>query len=210
MLSLIACRYRYVAVFLVFAILTLSLQSCGSGDNSPVPSTRPQTAIEHKPVAIQPVGAPVDHPRLGGGEHSSEALVQAALEALGKRDTVRLRELMISREEFYDYLYPEYALHFPIAADTSQHTKKFVGDMHFLNAEKGLGKALRTLGGKKMKLVSLAFGDSLLPFTTYLIHQETQPRVRMENGSELDVEVIGSIVEMDSVYKLLSYRSRGD
>jgi hypothetical protein len=152
----------------------------------------------------------VGHPRLTGGEHSSEALVQAALDALGKRDTVRLRKLMISREEFYTYLYPEYALHFPIAADTNQHARKFVGDMHFLNAEKGLGKAMKTVGGRKMKLLSLDFGDSLLPFTTYVIHQESQPCVQMDNGKEINVEVIGSIVEMDSVYKLLSYRSRGD
>lgn len=146
--------------------------------------------------------------RLHGASRSADELVTAALAAFQAGDTAALQRMMISREEYDRYIYPELKEHFPAARDTSAPVREFIRENHMLSADKALRKSLRQLGGRHMELVSVTFSEGVKSFPTYAIHEGTEVKVRLENGDEADLRSLGAMVEMDGVYKLLSYRDR--
>jgi hypothetical protein len=146
--------------------------------------------------------------RLRNGFGSANALVKEALDAFAALDTARLERLMIDRAEFDRHLYPELGSRYPAARDTNELARGFVWENHWLSARKGMKKALRELGGKRISLLSVRFTGEIERFPTCTIHPGTEVKVKLDDGNEADLLALGSIVEMDGVYKLLSYRDR--
>ena len=52
------------------------------------------------------------------------------------------------------------------------------------------------------------YADGGKPYDSYRIFEGTSVRARLDVGGEVDLHMLGSIVEMDGRYKLLSYRDR--
>jgi uncharacterized membrane protein len=200
---------------LILCAAALLLASCGRQEHSaagssisgssPTVSSAAEASVA-KPVSMADVPAGVG--TLSGGEHSPEALVSAALRAFTAQDTAALSRLMVTKDEWADQLYPEFPLYYPAARDTREETKRFLWENHFYSSVNALMRDLKKVGGRKMELVSLSYRDETQTFKTYTIHQGTLPRVRMEDGSVVNLSVLGSIVEKQGVYKLLSYRDK--
>lgn len=180
----------------------LLLPSCTSHPESPAGSNRQEGAAAG-PGSLEPHTM-----RLQGAAGSIDALVKSAIDAYAAGDTVALQRLLITAEEFDRYLYPEFGQHYPAARDTSVQAREFVRENHMRAAAKGLRKSLKELGGRRMELISVGFRDGAKRFSTYTIHEGTEVKVWLEDGSEGDLPALGSIVEMDGRYKLLSYRDR--
>ncbi len=146
--------------------------------------------------------------RLQKGAGSPDAVVREALAALAAGDTARLLGMLVTESEFKKYLYPELGAYYPAAADTSEQARQFVWENHALGTFKALRKGMRKLAGRRMELVSVLFTDGAKRCNSYTIHEGTDVKVRLENGEEMNLQEFGAIVEMDGVYKLLSYRDR--
>lgn len=175
--------------------------SCGSESQS-----------ERDSVATAKVSTPVlpasSRMRMRNGYGSARELANAALNAFASSDTAELMKLLVSAEEFDRHLYPELGMHYPAARDTSSLARGFVWENHFMGALKGMKKALRALGGKPMTLVAVTFKEGTESYASYRIHQGMEVKVKLSDGAEADLLALGSVVEMDGVFKLLSYRDQ--
>ncbi len=174
---------------------------CGS---QPKPGPEPQGTISAASLAALPGTAM----RLQHGSGTVDGLAAEALKALASGDTTALLGLLVSEQEFQKYLYPEFGLHYPAARDTSAQARQFVWEQHSLNAMKALRKAMRELGGRRMELVRVEFREGGRRFDSYTMYEGTEVTVRLENGEVAGLLAFGAIVEMDGVYKFLSYRDR--
>lgn len=143
---------------------------------------------------------------LDGGASSVVDLVELAMDAFESHDTTALERLLIRRDEFVDIIYPELGLFYASARDTRIETKQFLWENQDRNSQKGLRKALREVGRKRMRVIDVRFEGGVKTFRTYKLHEGTQVIVRTERGTEATLLALGSIVERDGRFKLMSYR----
>jgi len=154
-----------------------------------------------------PVGRP-HTAKLSGGAPSARELAQRALDAFAANDTNALINLLVTREEFVTILYPEYDVHYPIAGDTSTQTRDFLWENQTLSSMGAMHRGLRDLDGRRMEVVGIAFREGRRQFRSYVLHERTRVRVRFDDGRLADVNALGSFVERDGTFKLLTYRDR--
>ncbi|MEO5928559.1 MAG: hypothetical protein ABIR47_01385 [Candidatus Kapaibacterium sp.] len=146
--------------------------------------------------------------RLANGERSQDGLVRAALAAFSAGDTATLERLLISRDEFERHIYPELGMRYVAARDMRPEARSFIWENQVMNSTKGLERGLRDLSGHHMELERVEHAEGGARYASYTIYEGTVARVRMEDGREADIHALGSVVEMDGVYKLLTYRER--
>lgn len=176
-------------------LLILSLAALGAcADSNGAPSELP--AAVNRPA------------RLATGWTSQEAIVTHALQAFASHDTMRLQELLISPEEFSRILYPELGEHYPAARDQRPEARAFIWQNQTASSRKALRKAMAELVGKHMTLLSLTFPRGGTRYASYTIYEDPQVSVRLDDGTTAEMTALGSIVEIDGSYKLLSYRDR--
>lgn len=145
---------------------------------------------------------------LRGGSESVEGVVTATLNALHEQDTLALKNLLVTRNEFVNIIYPELGKHWPGSRDMRPEIKDFVWGNHAGNTMKGLRRALRDLGGRELKLQKIEFTGGSQEYPSYTIHEEPVVTVLDETGREYRFEAIGSIIEKEGVFKLMAFRDR--
>jgi len=181
----------------LLVLLPLTILACGQGGGN------------DERVISRASSVPVAHtPRLNGAAPDLQTLASRAIVALEVGDTAALMRLLVTKEEFMRHLYPEYALHYPVARDTSTLTREFLWENQTLSSLGALNRAIRDLSGRKMDLLGLSFREGVRRFTSYSLHEGTLLRVRFDDGRVADLHALGSIVEMDGGVKLLTYRDR--
>ena len=195
--------------FLALLLPALSLIACGSrSDTAPDPAGKRlelSTAANTPSLPVVPVSG---EPRLKHGARTPEELVSTVLRAFSTGDTVALTDVLIDEREWKEYLYPEFSLHYPAAKDMRREVKEYLWQNHAMGSAKSLLKGLAKLGGRTLRLESISYDDTLQRFASYQIHQGTVAGVVDAKGERSEITSLGSIVEMDGVYKLLSYRDR--
>ncbi|MEP7220446.1 MAG: hypothetical protein ABI876_16090, partial [Bacteroidota bacterium] len=90
--------------------------------------------------------------RLANGERSQDGLARAALAAFSAGDTATLERLLISRDEFERYIYPELGMRYVAARDMRPEARSFIWENQVMNSTKGLERGLRDLSGHHMEL----------------------------------------------------------
>lgn len=183
----------------LLVLLPLTILACGQGGGN---DKRVISGASSVPVAV------ANTPRLNGAAPDPQTLASRAIAALEVGDTAALMSLLVTKQEFMRHLYPEYALHYPVARDTSILTREFLWENQTLSSLGALNRALRDLSGRKMDLLGLSFREGVRRFTSYSLHEGTLLRVRFDDGRVADLHALGSIVEMDGGVKLLTYRDR--
>lgn len=151
----------------------------------------------------------VDLPRnpdpLERGYGSPEELVDTLLAALARQDTTRLVDLAISPDEWRKIFYPELGLYYPDARDDRPEIMETLGELHFGASVKGVHRVLRDYGGMRLYRADLRFNRTLL-HPSFTLHEGSLLVVSTPTGDSRSVTFLGSIVEKDGVFKLLSYR----
>jgi hypothetical protein len=161
-------------------------------------------AGEGTPVKLAAAG----RMRLVNGANTPDALIRSALAALAAGDTVALQRLLVTHDEFVNTIYPELGMHYPAAKDLRPQTREFIWENQNMHATMGLRHALREMGGRHIELLGITYADGGMKYSTYSIYEGTRAHVRMDDGREAIIHAFGSVVEMDGVYKLLTYRDR--
>lgn len=128
-----------------------------------------------------------------------KALITAFIRAIEARDTVALRKLTLTREEFAYLYYPSTPTSLPpygLAPDVMWY---LISE----NSTKGLGVALEKLGGKGLAVErhtcdqSTREGENRIYYPCRFV-------LRAASGDTMTARLFGPIVERDGRFKLLS------
>lgn len=139
-------------------------------------------------------------PPLANAFSTPEELARAVLEAIRTNDRVRLDALALTRDEFEHHIWPD----LPAARPERNLPMSYVwGDLH-QKSRRSLTDTLQALAGRGYKLRSVAFGE-VTTYAHFRVHREATFRVRDAAGSDTDIRVCGSMIELDGGWKVFSY-----
>jgi len=134
------------------------------------------------------------------GAASRDDLVQRLITAIERRDSVEVRQLMITPAEFID-------LYFPSSAYTRppyRQSPSFVWFQIAQNSEKGIGRALQRFGGQPTDYTGYECASE--PVTQGENRLWEQCVVRWNPGQVAGtLRLFGTIIERNGRYKFVSY-----
>jgi hypothetical protein len=114
-----------------------------------------------------------------------------------------MAELMVSRDEYLTYLFPE----FEVAKRRSNKPPELHWQLLLSRSIVGARRAIDDYGGADFELLEVVATRGIEDHDTYRIHKGVELLVRVESQEEpITLRFTGSIVELDGQYKLLSYR----
>ncbi|MYA69022.1 hypothetical protein F4009_15950 [Candidatus Poribacteria bacterium] len=125
----------------------------------------------------------------------------AVVDALNRKDIEHLNRLRVEREEFLDWIWPE----FP----ASRPPSNFPGDFAWSNMNKkcniGMKKWISRYGGHNLKFVSIRFERPQETYDGFQLLRGTILTLQNAAGEKRDLKILGSVVVKNNRYKLLSY-----
>ena len=137
-------------------------------------------------------------------EDSLDSPVQlglAVVDALNNNDIEKLNRLRVQRKAYLDWIWPE----FP----ASQPPSNFPGDFAWSNLNKkcnvGMKKWIARYGGQNLKFVAIRFDESTETYKGFQLLRGTVLVLKNAAGEKGELRMLGSVVEKDKRYKLLSY-----
>jgi hypothetical protein len=148
-------------------------------------------------LALAMLAAGCTDTALRGYAESTEELGQAVVDALNGGDKKALHALRAGREEYVTVLYPA----FPKTA--------FDADFAWNNLNRkctvGVEKWLRRFGRRDLTFTGIRFERPTESYEGLRLHRGTVLSVRLPDGETRDLEILGSVVEREGRFKLLSY-----
>lgn len=138
---------------------------------------------------------------LAGGAASPDALSRALLEALGRRDTARVRSLVVSRAEFAWLYYP----HSPNTRPPYVLEPELVWMTLAAASEKGAGRLLGRFGGTPLRLERVTCPDTGVAEGPNQVYRGCRVRFAPAEGGVREMQLFGALLRRDGRYKFLSY-----
>jgi hypothetical protein len=140
--------------------------------------------------------------RLSNACTSIEDLGKQVLEAVYNNDRERLKAMAITAEEYERYIWPQS----PISKIKQwQEHYDFVWKQHSSRSGHSLSQVLSRYGGRQYTLVRVRFKDDTTDHTIYKAHRDARLIVKNPDGKEVELNLFGSIVEMDGQFKIMSF-----
>ncbi len=128
-------------------------------------------------------------------------LGRAVVKTLNRGDADGLHWLRVNRDEYFSWIWP--------AFPASRPPYNFTADFAWSNLNKkciiGVGKWNRRYGCKNLAFVNLHFERPTEEYEGFKLLRGTVLTVQKTNGKSAELRILGSIVEKDNRYKLLSY-----
>jgi hypothetical protein len=131
---------------------------------------------------------------------SAEALAERVLQSLAQRDEPALKSLVLTKDEFCKYVWPELP-----SSKIKNLTCDWVWDSYDPSSLAGLRGTLKAHGGKRYTLVRLRFAKGITEYKGYKVHEDTRMVVRDHTGKEMELKLCGSMLEYAGQFKLFSY-----
>lgn len=130
---------------------------------------------------------------------SPEALARAALEALSASDSTALADLMVSREEYLELLWPS-------LPDRNHVPFEFVWSLTGPRSRKARREALGELGGVPLELIRVDLGEKIEAYEEFTLYQEARMYVRrLDTGQEGPIALMDVVVQMRGGWKFLNF-----
>jgi hypothetical protein len=146
--------------------------------------------------------APGTPEALTGGERSRDALVRRWVRAVETADTISLRAMLITPEEFITFYYP--ASRFTRAP--YRQSPRLLWFLMSSNSSQGATRVLQRHGGQPLGFVGYACGAEEM-VGTVRTWSDCPIKRKLPDGRDAEMRFFGGIVERDGVYKFLSYAS---
>ncbi len=132
---------------------------------------------------------------------SPDQLGLAVVDALNTKDIEKLNRLRVQREEYLDWIWPE----FP----ASQPPSNFPGDFAWSNLNKkchiGMKKWIARYGGQNLEFVAIRFDGDTKTYTGFQLLRGPVLMLKNATGEKGELRILGSVVVKNGRYKLLSY-----
>ncbi len=187
--------------WLVFSILVALATAVGC-QKKKAPVEEPQEEVTLRPYAT-PLHDSILARRFDVEFKTPETLCEKMLEYLEKMDTVGLIRITVSQSEYLNWIWPEE----PASQPKFNIPLSFAWDNLYLNSVKALYKILYKYGGRKWQFASLSFEESV-PHQTYIYHRKPKLMAVDENGQEIQIKGLGTVVEMNRQFKFLYYHEK--
>jgi hypothetical protein len=141
---------------------------------------------------------------LDGGLESRDKLVAAFVRALGKRDTLALASMAITRPEFAYVYYPTT----PQSLPPYELEPGLMWHMLLQRSDRGLRRSLTAYGGRGLQLLSYDCGTERSREGENTISGPCVMRIRDQRGRTMSLRLFSQIIERGGRYKFLSYANK--
>lgn len=138
---------------------------------------------------------------LAGMLSSDEAVAQAVLDGLARRDADALMRLAVSREEFERVVWPT----LPASRPDVGMPGSYVWQDTAARSRAHLDRTLRQWGGRRLALVRLEFAGETTTHHAYALSRRARLVVRDEAGAQQTLRLFGSIIRQRGGSKVYSY-----
>lgn len=138
-------------------------------------------------------------PTMDGAYPSAGALVEAALDAVAREDTARMKSLLVTRDEHRDLLWD--------ALPESEHlTFEYARWLNERNTNKAIVRALERFGGQEFRLEEIEYTKDVESYPGFTLHRGTRLTVvRVSDGAVGELTLVDVLVERPEGWKLLDY-----
>lgn len=132
---------------------------------------------------------------------SPDALAQAVLDRLARRDIDGLKALALSEQEFQDHVWPE--------LDTSRPERNvpfaYAWGQLKQRSDGVLASTVSRYAGRPLKFVRTSFRGETTEYKSFAVMRESEIVAADETGRELVLQLFGSAMLKDGRYKLFSF-----
>lgn len=144
-------------------------------------------------------GGPVGAAGLDNAYRTEEALGRAVLEALEADDREAMMDLVVTREEHHELLWPQLPERTYLTFERSWfHTSR--------NTRHALDQAMSRYGGHEFELVSLTFEDEPEVYDGFTIHRGARLVARHgPTGRVGEIPILRVVLQKDGYWKLIHY-----
>ncbi len=139
--------------------------------------------------------------RLINAKSSIEAVANSVLKAVTRKDVKSLETLYLTKDEFKRYIWPEIPWSRP---ERNMPFDYYWGDLN-QKSSWALKRVLVRHGGKKYELIRVYFAKGVREYKNFRLYRDTRLIVRDETGKKKELNIFGSIVELNGKFKILSY-----
>ncbi|HKK07310.1 MAG TPA: hypothetical protein VKA44_00345 [Gemmatimonadota bacterium] len=137
---------------------------------------------------------------LSNAYSSRDALIEAVLDGLQRKDRDFLDSLRVTRQEHRDLLWDE-------LPERRSFSFQYAWDLNQRHSEKGLTQALGSYGGLDLEPVSVEYGEPDEEYPDFTLHLGTVITVRRKSdGKTGRLRFLDVLLEKDGAWKLLNYR----
>ncbi len=198
-IAAMSAQFRTPARYLSIIVLLAILAGC---DSRTANEQTKKTADETAAVPGNTLPDSVLARRFSPEFASVDALADAFLLAVRKRDREALAAMLINEREFNDWLWPE----FPASDPAMNVPEDFAWQNLAIKSDKGLKRILREIGGRSYLLVSVLFTDADEHFKYFTVRGGSRIEALDEQAKNASIRYVGSVVEMNGTFKFMSYR----
>jgi hypothetical protein len=132
---------------------------------------------------------------------SPDALAQAVLSSLAKRDIDGLRQLALSEAEFREHVWPE----LPTSRPERNVPFDYAWGQLKQRSDSSLSETVGRYGGRSLRFVKTTFSGESTTYQTFTVMRESEIIAADESGRELILNLYGSAMLKDGRYKLYSF-----
>lgn len=137
---------------------------------------------------------------LSNARKTPEALARAALAAVAVEDHDALNQLLITRDEYENLLWP-------VMPDRHYTDFTFVWGMSAPRSRKGRREVMNDYRGLPLELVSVDLGEEKEEYETFVLWKDARMTVRRtDTGEEGLFPLMDVLVEMDGGWKFMNFR----
>lgn len=140
-------------------------------------------------------------PRLENSCGSLEEVAAQFLKVLETGEMEAARELAITRDEFERYVWPQ----LPASASGTNLSVDFLWQQTEFKSINYLKDTLQNHAGKSYELVEVRSAEGIKEYGSFRTHRDMRVRIRTPEGKEQELNLFGSILEMDGEFKLYSF-----
>ena len=132
---------------------------------------------------------------------SPDQLGLAVVDALNRKDIEHLNRLRVQRDEFLNWIWPE----FPASRPPSNFPGDFAWSNMNMKCNIGMKKWIARYGGHNLKFASIRFDQPSETYDGFQLLRGTVLTLQNAAGEKRELKILGSVVVKNSRYKLLSY-----
>jgi hypothetical protein len=130
-----------------------------------------------------------------------EDLARQFLDALHDENGQGILDLAISREEFEQFVWPE----LPASRPGANLTVEFVWNQLNMRSQADFRGTFSRNKGNKWELLEVRFEEKVQEYPTFRIHKDARLLVLDESGRQKEMNLFGSIIELDGEFKIFSF-----
>lgn len=138
-------------------------------------------------------------------EQSLESPMQVGkgvIDALNRADAFGLDRLRVNREEYLSWIWP--------AFPQSRPPSNFPGDFAWTNLNKnsilGINRGMKRYGNQELVFEEIRFERPTEEYKGFKLLRGTVLMAKNRKGEQVELYILGSVIENDGRYKLLSYK----